>query len=163
MELEKAKQIAAQVVEKLHPYCERITVAGSIRRQKPFVHDIDLVVIPNSPGQFIAALQSLGAITMGGSKLIRCQHPEIMLDVYIAEPSTWATLLLIRTGSAKHNIMLCSKAKVQGMKLHADGSGLFKVETCATGTPREDRIAGDTEQSIFEALGIPYKEPALRD
>ncbi len=162
MELEKAKQIAAQVVDSLRSYSERITVAGSIRRQKPFVHDVDIVAIPNNQGQFIAALQSLGKITMGGQKLIRCQHPEIMLDVYIAEPSTWATLLLIRTGSAKHNIMLCTRAKAQNMKLHADGSGLFNVSNDEQ-QEYEERIAGDTEQSIFEALGLPYKEPRLRE
>ncbi|GAI69385.1 unnamed protein product, partial [marine sediment metagenome] len=43
MELEKAKVIADTVVKALEPYCERIMVAGSIRRQKPTVRDIDLV------------------------------------------------------------------------------------------------------------------------
>ncbi len=47
MELEKAKAIADQVIKRLSPYCSRIEVAGSIRRQKAFPHDIDIVLIPS--------------------------------------------------------------------------------------------------------------------
>ena len=48
------------------------------------------------------------------------------------------------------------------MKLHADGSGLFRIE--AQGCEGiEVRIAGDTEESIFQALGVPYKEPWERE
>jgi len=160
MKLEKAKDIARGVVEKLSPVCERIEVTGSIRRGRPFVHDIDMVCIPNNQGQFIYALQQLGKIKMGGQKLIRCEMPEIVLDVYVATPETWATLLLIRTGSAKHNIKLCTIAKNKGMKLHADGSGLFRFTDCQGG---ESRIAGDTEESIFKALGLDYVAPPKRE
>lgn len=166
MELEKAKAIANEVVDKLKPFCERIVVAGSIRRHKSIVHDIDIVCIPANQGQFIEALKAMGKIEMGGEKLIRVKLPSIMLDIYIASPSTWATLLLIRTGSKEHNIKLCSRAKSMGMKLHADGSGLFKLveqkSIFGEMPPREERIAGDTEQSIFEALKLQYLEPEKR-
>jgi len=160
VELDKALFIAEAVKYTLSPYCERIEIAGSIRRKKPFVHDIDLVVIPSNQGQFICALQQLGTIKMGGQKLIRCEMPEIVLDVYVATPDTWATLLLIRTGSARHNVMLCSRAKNRGMKLHADGSGLFTLTDCEGS---ESRTAGDTEESIFKALELPYKQPEQRE
>jgi DNA polymerase/3'-5' exonuclease PolX len=45
MELQQAQKIASQVIQTLKPFCERIEVAGSIRRKRPFVHDIDLVCI----------------------------------------------------------------------------------------------------------------------
>jgi len=154
MDLARANEIACDIKSQLEMYCERIEIAGSIRRKKPFVHDIDMICIPNNQGQFIAKLQSLGRIKMGGNKLIRCQLPEISLDIYIATPEIWATLLLIRTGSAKHNVMLCTRAQKMGMKLHADGSGLTK---------HGDRIAGDTEESIFEALDMKYKSPEDRE
>ncbi len=159
MELAKAQIIGNRVIDKLSPWCSKIEIAGSIRRKKEFVHDIDLVVIPSNEGQFIYALQSLGKIKMGGQKLIRCELPQIVLDIYIATPETWATLLLIRTGSKEHNIKLCSLAKRQGVKLHADGSGLFSFVDCEG---RESREAGDTEQSIFEALGLKYLKPEER-
>jgi len=154
MELDKAKAIAEEVKQKLSPYCDRIEIAGSIRRKRPFVHDIDIVVIPNNQGQFIYALQQLGRIKMGGQKLIRCEMTEIVLDVYVAAPETWATLLLIRTGSAKHNIMLCTRARDMGMKLHADGSGLEK---------NGDIIASESEESIFVTLGLKYIDPQFRE
>lgn len=154
MELTKAQIIAEEVKSKLAPFCANIEIAGSIRRKKPYVHDIDLVVIPNNQGQFIYAVQQLGKIKMGGQKLIRCEMQTIGLDVYIATTDTWATLLLIRTGSARHNVILCTRARQMGMKLHADGSGLTK---------NGDKVAGDTEESIFEALGMKYKKPEERE
>lgn len=163
MELARASEISRRVVGGLSSFCERIEVAGSIRRQRPFVHDIDIVCIPSAPGAFIGALQQLGQIKTGGGKNIRVQLPEIMLDVYVATPGTWSTLLLIRTGSAKHNVYLCTRARSKGMKLHADGSGLFKVKGILAGSPVEERIAGDTEESIFQALGLGYKDPADRE
>jgi hypothetical protein len=55
-----------------------------------------------------------------------------------------------------------------GMKLHADGSGLYRiVSQCDGGTAEqasaEERIAGDTEESIFQALGMKYKKPEERE
>lgn len=168
MNLDYALQIANQVKEKLSPHCTRIEIAGSIRRRRPWVNDIDIVCIPANQGQFIAALQSLGKIKVGGHKLIRCdlnktitEYYGISLDVYIATPETWATRLLIRTGSKSHNIRLCTLAKRRGMVLHANGSGLFKLKGFEG--REEEKVAGDTEKSIFEALGLPYKPPEERE
>ncbi len=169
MELKRASEIAEKVVAELRPACERIEIAGSIRRKRQFVHDIDLVAIPANQGQFLAKLQALGRLKLGGQKVIRVTMAEIELDVYIATPETWATLLLIRTGSKAHNILLCSRAKSRGMKLHADGSGLFKygqaiaTDAAADGDFEEIRIAGDTEESIFAALEMPYRKPEERE
>lgn len=164
MILEQADKVAEKLKVALSPLCERFEVAGSIRRRRPMVHDIDVVCIPVNQGQFAYALQQLGKIKMGGQKIIRVAMgftKGIDMDVYIATPETWATLLLIRTGSTGHNIKLCKLALQQGMKLHADGSGLFKIE--AQGCEGvEVRIAGDSEESIFEALGLPYLPPEKR-
>jgi DNA polymerase (family 10) len=161
MELKKAQMIADEVVSKLSPYCERIAVAGSIRRKKDWVRDLDLVVIPSNQGHFLGTLYDMGLIKSGAGKLLRVElqlgfPAGLMLDVYIATPETWATLLLIRTGSAAHNRKLCGIARSQGMILHADGSGLFKIAS-------NQRIAGDTETSVFEKLGLPYKAPEDRE
>lgn len=80
---------------------------------------------------------------------------DIDLDVYFATEEIWATLLLIRTGSKKSNIRLATAAKRKDWRLAASGDGLFNEDN--------ERIAGDTEQSIFEALGIHYLEPWERD
>jgi len=163
MELEKARAIAEEIKERLTPYCRKIEVAGSIRRRKPVVRDIDIVLIPNDLWNLHAELMKLGQVRMSGSKILRVMVGYTQVDIYVADEATWATLLLIRTGSTEHNIRLCARAKTLGMKLHADGSGLFKITTCPVGTPREDKIAGDSEQSIYQALGLAYKEPWERN
>ena len=166
MEREKALEIANQRKELLAPYCERIEIAGSLRRRQPLVHDIDLVLIPGSQGQLLSVLRAFGPFRVSGPKLIRVGSPEIETDVYIATPETWATLLLIRTGSKEHNIMLCKRARSYDMHLHADGSGLFKIATisrAADAGPEEVRVAGDSEESIFAALGLKYIEPEKRE
>ena len=100
MELLKAQTLAEALKNQLKPYCERIEIAGSIRRKRPLVKDIDLVLIPSNQGRFIFILwQMLGAPKLAGKRLIRCQMPDITLDIYVATPESWATLLLIRTGS----------------------------------------------------------------
>ena len=114
----------------------------------------------------------MGLLKSGAGKLIRVELQQgypagSMLDLYIATAETWATLLLIRTGSKEHNIKLCSLARQKGMVLHADGRGLaypphvgiengqqFEAETF---------IKCDTEESIFQALGLPYRKPWERN
>ncbi len=71
MELEHAQIIASEIIDRLEPCCERLSVAGSIRRRRPLVHDIDLVCIPSNQGQFIYELQQMGKMKVGGGKLIR--------------------------------------------------------------------------------------------
>ncbi|PZR96601.1 MAG: hypothetical protein DLM69_10695 [Candidatus Chloroheliales bacterium] len=67
----------------------------------------------------------------------------------------WATTLLIRTGSKERDILLTTTARRRGWKLHANGEGLFNQ--------RGEWVAGDTEESIFAALGIAYREPHQRE
>ena len=166
MELKTEQQIGNQVKELLSPACERIEIAGSIRRQRPFVNDIDIVLIPSNQGQLAYLLQSLGRFVKNGPKIIRvATRYGIEVDIYVATPDIWATLLLIRTGSKSHNIKLCARAKSLGMKLHADGSGLFRLALNQTEYENADdeRIAGDSEESIFAALGLAYVAPEKRE
>ena len=108
MELEKAKVFANIVVKALEPHCDKIEVAGSIRRQKPIVNDIDLVAIPRDRWNLDLALMRMGNYKMSGRKIARVEMDTIPLDIYFATEETWATLLLIRTGSTENNIRLCS-------------------------------------------------------
>ena len=157
MELNFAQTIADGVVSQLSPHCEKITVAGSIRRRRPFPQDIDLVLIPSDRARLDYVLMSLskdGTMKMSGSKIARVAMERIDLDVYYATEETWSTLLLIRTGSKQSNIRLATAAKREGLRLAASGDGLFEGK---------ERIAGDTEQSIFEKLRIPFLDPWERD
>jgi len=154
LELQRAQSIADSVVKRLRPYCTKIEVAGSVRRGRPFVNDIDIVLIPKDPWNLRYEIARLGPIKLRGDKIQRVIHDGIQVDIYLADQKTWATLLLIRTGSKNSNIRLTTLAKRKGWKLHASGSGLFDENG--------QRIAGDSEESIFEALGIPYQRPERR-
>ncbi len=167
MELKQAQEIAEKVKAELMPCCERLEIAGSIRRKKEFVHDIDIVLIPSNQGMLLYTLLQMGKIKSGAGKLFRVEPSKygVMLDIYVATPETWATLLLIRTGSARHNIKLCSLAKSKGMRLKADGSGLIRWAPNQTeyDNAADERVAGDTEESIFQALGLAYVPPEKRE
>lgn len=151
MELERAKAIAKQVKALLEPACEKVAIAGSLRRRRPVVNDIDLVLVPRDRYAVDGILTRLGKVKMSGLKLTRVEMDSISLDVYYATPETFPTLLLIRTGSVENNIRLCTLAKKKGWHLAANGNGLFDE--------KGRRIAGDSERSVYETLGLPYKEP----
>ncbi len=155
MELKRAKAIATEVIKCLAPYCQRIEVAGSIRRRKPMCKDIDFVLIPSDPWNLSHEVMGLGPCSLKGDKLKRVTYNGIQVDLYHATPETWATLLLIRTGSAENNIRLATLAKKRGWRLAASGDGLFNE--------KGQRIAGDTEESIYVALGLRYQEPWERN
>jgi DNA polymerase/3'-5' exonuclease PolX len=149
--LERAQKVADAVVKRLAPYCHKIEVAGSIRRRRPRVNDIDIVLIPSDLWNLHAEVKKMGTVKAAGAKIMRVIAGEIQVDLYIATRETWATLMLIRTGSVENNIRLCSRAKEMKWQLHADGSGLFN--------DKGERIAGDSEISIYNALGLRYQEP----
>jgi DNA polymerase (family 10) len=156
MELARAQKIADEVVKRLSPYCEpqRIKVVGSIRRRKPFPRDIDIVLIPSDLWNLEHEIRGLArplVPKLSGDKLKRVIYNGVQVDIYYASEETWATLLLIRTGSKENNIRLASIAKNKGWRLKANGEGLFNE--------KGQRVAGDTEESIYEALGLPWQEP----
>jgi DNA polymerase (family 10) len=163
MKLFEATQIAMELVNRLQPYCDRIEVVGSIRRGRAWVNDIDIVAIPHEEkilaGGFFNVQHLVASITgdqpHGGHSYLACSYRQISVDIYLATPSSWGTLLLIRTGSKQHNIKLCTLARDKGWQLHASGQGLFD------GSNR--RIAGDTEESIFKALGLLFIPPDQRE
>lgn len=125
MELEKAKAFANMVVKALEPYCDKIEVAGSVRRQRSIVNDIDLVIIPRDRQNLDLALMRMGNYKMSGMKIARVEMDSIPLDIYFATPETFATLFLVRTGSKENNIRLATLAKKRGWRLAASGDGLF--------------------------------------
>jgi len=93
--------------------------------------------------------------TATGGKIRSYIFKGAQIDFNFATTQTWGTLLLVRTGSKEHNIRLASLAKGRGWKLHASGEGLTDAQ--------DRRVAGDTEESIFATLGLPYVAPEKRE
>jgi len=154
MRLRDAEALVTRVLAVVGPYCERVQVAGSVRRKRPEVHDIDIVLIPKPLhlASIVKALDPEKAL-LQGPKLTRLLVEGVQVDLYVATPETWGAILLIRTGSPEHNIRLCSIARSRGMKLSA-----------ARGVIKEGRVvASRTEEEIFQALGIDYVPPENRE
>lgn len=161
--LETGERLANDIVRHLQPYCSRIEIAGSIRRRENKVNDIDIVMIPkpSEAWELYSLLRQWGANTSTATKIMNFRYGIATVDLYVTTNEDWATTLLIRTGSKEHNIKLCQLARTKSMILHADGSGLFTLE--AQGCEGvEARVAGETEESIFHALGLAYLQPHER-
>src|SRR5574341_303735 len=106
--------IAEKVIERLRPFCERIEIAGSLRRLRPEVGDIEIVAVPKSydldlfgvatPNHSLDSVdwKEYGKFLLGGHKYKKIWlHEEIQLDLFIVtHPAQWGTVFLIRTGSA---------------------------------------------------------------
>ena len=154
MELERAQKVAEEVVKRLSPYCQRIEVAGSVRRRRPSPRDIDIVLIPSDLWNLTHEVMGLGPCQQKGEKLKRINYHGVQVDLYFCEPETWGMTLLVRTGSADHNIKLAARAKKMGLHFSvARGieNGKGKV------------IASRTEEEVLSALGLNYIPPEERD
>lgn len=177
MRIEPARKIAERIVATLKPWCERIDIAGSIRRNRPFVGDIDIVLMANrGQEELIRArlLQSCRRIVAGPqamvvamNKPVGVDHPanELQIDVWFAHrvegdlfagpivAHNYGTLLVCRTGSKEHNIKLAMRARDLGMKWDPHH-----------GVSRGGRIiAAEEEAHVFEALQLTMPAPEERD
>jgi len=161
LDLKEAQRTAAEVKAAVEAQCELIEVAGSIRRQKPKVHDIDFVVVAKSDAEWQKINEKLKQLkakpNCSGNIVIKafvpCQDGLFQVDFYRAKPSTFGIHLLVRTGSADHNIWLAGYAISKGMRIKYS-EGLIKDEVA---------VAGETEQGVFEALGLPHPLPSERE
>jgi DNA polymerase (family 10) len=176
-----ARNVADQFVAELAPRCERIEIAGSLRRGKADVGDIEILFVPrigqvHVPGELFPLRGSLadelleqwlarGIITkrfnINGSaawgtlnKLAVHVGSGIPLDFFATTAERWFVSLVIRTGSKEMNTTLASSALRRGMQLHVYGV----LENTKTG----EQIILQSEREVFERLGVPYREPAER-
>jgi DNA polymerase/3'-5' exonuclease PolX len=161
LDLKEAERIAVQVKAAVETLCERIEVAGSIRRQKNKVHDIDFVVVTKNDAEWQKINEKLRRLkakpNCSGNSVIKaflpCQNGLFQVDFYRAKPQTFGIYLLVRTGSADHNVWLAGCAISKGMRIKYS-EGLIKDNNI---------IAGETEKGVFETLGLRYPLPSERE
>ncbi len=139
----------ANVVDDIEP-------AGSIRRKKPTIGDIDILATAKNPDEaigFFTKMREVGKIVAkGGTKGSVVLHNGLQIDLRMLEKKSWGSGLLYFTGSKNHNIHLRKVAISRGYKLSE--YGLFKWDVF---------IAGKTEEEIYRKLGMQYIEPELRE
>jgi len=167
---EVARAVARKIAEELRPACDRIEIAGSLRRGNLAVHDIDLALLPKTSAdefslggstqleELLEHLVERGSLaSVRGRDKVKCfvaTKTGIPVDLYVARPETWATLLLIRTGSKEHNIKLAQRAKELGMRLRASGDGIEDDQG--------NLLKVSAEEDAFRILGLPYLAPEDR-
>ena len=158
MELNKAKTIGGCVLDELSHLIEKGELAGSIRRKKPDVNDIDIVILPKMElgilDKIKSVLKKYGDVLVEGEKVVRVNTKDnIEIDCYISNDKNYEVLLLIRTGSKEHNRKLAIEALKQGKKLNF-AEGLMDIKT--------KQIVSNTESGIFKALNLRYIDPEKR-
>jgi DNA polymerase (family 10) len=155
--LRQAKAIAERLREELvrGPEVSLCSLAGSIRRGRSTVGDIDLVVASDDAPAVAKAFLARSDIALVHAKgphrvsveLESCIH----VDLRIVAPACFGSALLYFTGSRAHTVALRQLALAQGLRLNE--YGLFRGKR---------RIAGKTEQEVYAALSLPYLQPQER-
>ena len=141
-----------------HGGVNRISIAGSLRRMKETIGDLDILVASNKALEIMehfTAYPKCDRVLMKGptkSSIILRDH--LQVDLRVVEEKSFGAALQYFTGSKEHNVAMRSRALSQGYKLNE--YGLFDKET-------EHYIAGKTEEDIYRHLGLDYIEPELRE
>ncbi len=137
----------------------RLAIAGSLRRRKEIIRDIDIVAASREPDLLCAAFRSLpGAVEVtaeGPTKTSLRFADGPAADLRVVSEEEFPAALLYFTGSQEHNTQLRMRAVKRGMKLNE--YALFAAE--APGRPRPCA----SEEAIYAALGLAYIEPELRE
>ena len=171
MNLPRAIAIGLKIQEQLAPMCEQIEIAGSIRRARAAVNDLDLVILPKSGQRDVIKARfasRCAPVTEGEQNCIyRLQladRTQFQVDVFFARPAAddllqtvpgnFGSLLLCRTGSKEHNIFLVDHAKRMGLRWNPY-HGVCAVDGRV--------LASETEVDIFQALDLEFIPPERRE
>jgi len=151
--------VAQEVLAALENDCpavQRATAAGSLRRMKATIGDIDLLVASTEPEAVMEAFVSLlqvGEVSLRGpTKSSVILHNGLQVDLRVLPPERYGSLLQYFTGSKAHNVALRGLAQSQGLSLSEYG---FKRG--------EEEIICAEEEEVYGALGLPWIPPELRE
>ena len=135
---------------------EKIDVAGSVRRRKETIGDVDFLVISKNPGKVMEFFVSLpGIIKIWGKGTTKASvrlKEGFDMDIRVLPKRSYGAALQYFTGSKEHNIALRKIAIDKGLKLSE--YGLFRGPKM---------IAGETEEGIYEKLGMEWMPPEMRE
>jgi DNA polymerase (family X) len=178
---EAALVVAGELVHLLGPVCERIAIAGSLRRGKADVGDVEILFVPRmeerpvdmfatSPfslaDEAIQRLLDAGTLTTrpnitGGTtwgdlnKLALHAASGIPVDLFTASEDNWFNYLVCRTGPAESNQRIATAAHNLGWQWNPYGPGFTHRET-------SEQRACHSEEAVFAFVGLPFHPPELR-
>jgi DNA polymerase (family 10) len=158
MKLAMAAQYADALVKHLEgaPGVDRVVAAGSFRRMRETVGDLDLLVTARKSNaaveRFVAYAEVEKVTAQGETRASVRLKPGLQVDLRVVSAESFGAALVYFTGSKAHNIALRRIAQGRGLKINE--YGVFKGEK---------RIAGETEASVYRAIGLPLIPPELRE
>ena len=155
-----ALPLAEEIVERLSKLEEtdKINFAGSLRRKKETIGDIDILVTSQKPEKimktFVSLPQVREVLAEGPTKSSVITRDDIHIDVRVVEPISFGAALQYFTGSKAHNIKLRELAVKKGLKINE--YGVFDSKT-------GQRITGEEEEEVYQILNLPFIPPELRE
>lgn len=163
-EYAEAKKVADEMLSEMQPHCKRIEVAGSVRRKRQEVSDLELLIIPkpydigllkHGLPEALDKYQCIkGKLHPDTCKYTRRLHPSgIEVDIFIANEDNWGYLYAIRTGPAEYS------HKVLARRWYRMGYRGKKGNLTKNG----QIIPIREEQDLYDLIGLPWLEPTSRD
>ncbi|MCX6815446.1 MAG: DNA polymerase/3'-5' exonuclease PolX [Candidatus Aenigmarchaeota archaeon] len=136
-------------------YVHKAEYAGSLRRKKETIGDIDILVTSSQPNKVInhfTKMPGVADVIVKGPTKVSVHYNNIQVDLRVLKENEYGSALLYFTGSKEHNIELRKVAIAKKLKLSE--YGLFRGNKM---------IAGCTEEEVYKALGMQYIEPEMRE
>ena len=158
--LANALPIAREMVERLQrsPAVQKAAYAGSVRRYRDTIKDVDLLVASDRPDEVIDAFRKLpGVVNAKAEGPTKCSVTTtrgMQVDLRVIEPDVFGAALQYFTGSASHNVKVRQHAVRKGFKLSE--YGLFDAKT-------DERLVAATEEEVYERLGMQFVPPTMRE
>ena len=152
--------VADALLERLHqvPGVAAVDVAGSLRRFRETIGDVDLLVASSDAAPVMDALARHHLVhqvtASGDTKTSIVTHDGLQVDLRVVPPEAYGAALIYFTGSKAHNIRLRQRAIGRGWKLSE--YALADAETGAV-------VAGATEEEVYASLGLAWITPELRE
>ncbi len=158
MPLGIALPLAEEIVREIGkiPGAKGTTLAGSVRRMRETVGDIDILTMARDGRQLVEAFTRLPfvkeVLAKGDTKGSVVLENGIQVDLRVTEPESYGAALLYFIGSKAHNIKLRTIAMDRGLKINE--YGVFRGDK---------KIAGETEEEIYKTLGLQWIPPEIRE
>lgn len=142
----------------------QITYAGSLRRGRETIGDLDILAATDQPAALMDALRSLPVVSevlgSGDTKTSVRLNNGLQTDLRAIEPARWGTALQYFTGSQAHNIRLRELAQRKGLSLNEYALRPLSTESKKGGA---GELTFETEEGVYRALGLPFIPPELRE
>jgi DNA polymerase (family 10) len=160
VQVDEALEVAEDLLARLRsiPGVRRVAYAGSLRRMAETIGDVDLLVASDRPAAVMDAFVGFGVVATvlahGETKSSIVTTGGLQVDLRVIAREAWGAAMIYFTGSKAHNIRIREMAVRKGLKLNE--YGLFRAKTGKL-------LAAESEEIVYERLGLPYIEPTLRE